>query len=315
MKMVFDIETDGLFPKVSTVHIMVMKNIDSGERIIFSPEERDSDVSRRSIQAAVDKAEVLIGHNIVMYDAPVLERILGIDFSNVKLIDTMILSQVLNYVRFGGKHSLKAFSDNLGGFPGKVAHEDWSRYSREMRRRCISDVDLNEKVFHHLVKELDAVPKAWSPRLRKTLRFEHSYSQFCAFTSSHGWSFNLEKAKETRDRLQKEVDDITEQLAPLMERKLKGIDSEPLTPKWTKTGDYSRVTTNWFGIDSSRGQIDRDRPLQAPYMRFKIENSNLGSSQDQKKMLVAQGWKPEEWNYTRVNGKLKRTSPRSRRIP
>jgi len=147
-QVVFDLETDGLLPEVTTIWIFVARDLSTGEQTVFSDYDKDAR-PLKELPSFLDSCRLLSGHNILMYDLLVLEKLLGWKPKKTqKLVDTMIMSQVLNYKRFGFGHSLKAWGEFFK-YP-KVEHEDWSQYSPEMRNRCVVDVELNVKVYRYL---------------------------------------------------------------------------------------------------------------------------------------------------------------------
>ena len=99
MKLIFDIETDGIDAK--RIHCLCYKNLDTGELGSLTDYE--------SIKSLLSKCEVLIGHNIIRFDIPVLERILGIKIK-AKKIDTLVLSWYLYPNRM--KHGLESFGED-----------------------------------------------------------------------------------------------------------------------------------------------------------------------------------------------------------
>ena len=305
--LVFDIETDGLFPSVSKVHLFVGIDLKTDKRTILSPDHEP--LSRESLQNVISDCRMLIGHNILMYDIPVLEKLMKVSFKGVILVDTMNMSQCLDYKRFGGRHSLQIFGESLKGIGKKVEHDDWSKYSKEMLHRCVSDVEMNVKIYRILFEELDDIEYGRKKYLKNSIRTEHSYARFCSWEPREGWPFDIEGAKNLEEKYSKESEDIENEILPMMKAKLNKVDQNPKSPRWVKNGDYHTATSKWFDIDPKRGQLDQDRPLRSPYVRFTIVPSKLSSDIDLKAFLKDQGWIPDTWNYKRQNGKVVRTSP------
>ena len=85
---IFDLEADGLMD-ATKIHVVSYLDDDGEVKSIFDYQEmRDFFLS----------AEELIGHRIILYDLPVVERILGIKIK-ARLIDTLALSWYLNHKR------------------------------------------------------------------------------------------------------------------------------------------------------------------------------------------------------------------------
>ena len=68
MRYVFDLETDGLLDDVSTIHCLILKDIDSGEIISYTDNWPEG--AKR-----LEDADLIVGHNIIKYDIPVLKSL------------------------------------------------------------------------------------------------------------------------------------------------------------------------------------------------------------------------------------------------
>jgi len=123
MQIVFDIEANGLKP--TKVWVIVATELDTGETHTFSG---DSLLAFNDYIAGLGECEI-IGHNIIDYDIPVLEELLGTDFSKCKVTDTLVMSRLANPSREGG-HSLRNWGDRLNQSKGD--HDDWDNYSQDM---------------------------------------------------------------------------------------------------------------------------------------------------------------------------------------
>lgn len=154
---VFDIEADGLeLDDVNTVHCVVVKDILTDEFISY-PEDYGS---IGEILDYLGDSDVLIGHNIIHYDLPVLDRLYGFKYDGT-IIDTLVVSRLLNpdrkrplgYTGRDGAHSLGAWGYRLG--KKKPEHEDWETYSPEMLHRCKEDVLINEQLYYTLLGEAE----------------------------------------------------------------------------------------------------------------------------------------------------------------
>ena len=163
MKLVFDLEANGLYDDkinkdgsvskaADTIWCIVAKDIETGKVMQFTREIRGF-----STETGIDRglrvlahAEELIGHNIIDYDLRLIKKLYPSFCPNGKILDTMILSQLLNPDRVNG-HSLGQYGKELGH--PKPEHEDWSQFSPEMLHRCTEDVEINHKVYDYLMKE------------------------------------------------------------------------------------------------------------------------------------------------------------------
>lgn len=153
MKLIFDLEGDGLVSDITRLWCGVAMDIDDKSTYYFDP-----DTSRDKFLCLLQSAELLIGHNIIDYDLPVLKKLYGIDIK-VPLIDTYVWSSTLRPDRYGG-HSIAALGKKHG--MSKVENEDWSTYDPIMLDRCRSDVGITYKVYLDLLKEAELSAKEFT---------------------------------------------------------------------------------------------------------------------------------------------------------
>ena len=137
MRYVFDIETDGFLDVVSKVHCIVLKDIDTNEVLLLSVDEAIKKLS---------KAKLLIGHNIIKYDIPVLKK-LFVNFVHFKaeIFDTLVATRLLypdvkekDFQRKDfprdciGRHSLKAWGNRIGTYKAQF-DTDWKEFNLQTR--------------------------------------------------------------------------------------------------------------------------------------------------------------------------------------
>ena len=82
--LIFDLESDGLYDAVSKIHCLVIYDIQSGNTFSYGPEAIDNAINH------LDSADVLIGHNILFYDIPVLKKLHGTNYKE-RVIDMSII--------------------------------------------------------------------------------------------------------------------------------------------------------------------------------------------------------------------------------
>ena len=89
MDLVFDIETDDLH--ATKVWCIVAQNPDSGEIFKFPPSKLEEGYK------FLETADRLIGHNIIGFDIPMVEKFGGVKLRDKKIIDTLVLSRPVSY--------------------------------------------------------------------------------------------------------------------------------------------------------------------------------------------------------------------------
>jgi DNA polymerase I len=141
MKIVLDIETNS---KHNKIWLAVTRNIDTGE--VKSWKEASG------LQKYLDSCDLIIMHNGICFDAPVLRETWKTSIMPSQVCDTLVLSRLLSPSLEGG-HSLDAWGNRLG-FP-KGEFNDWDGgLTPEMEEYCIQDTLVTQKLYEHLTSEL-----------------------------------------------------------------------------------------------------------------------------------------------------------------
>lgn len=149
--LVFDIEGNGFYEDITRVWCIVTKCIETQKVRKFRPDQIADAVRYLS------QAHTLIGHNIIDYDLPVLEKLYGFTYTG-RIIDTLVFSRLLNPDRFGG-HTLASWGIRLEDHKGDFGKDEedkidaFQKYSEEMLEYCEQDVSLNYKLYFHLLEE------------------------------------------------------------------------------------------------------------------------------------------------------------------
>ena len=217
----------------------------------------------------------MIGHNIIDYDIPVLERILGTDFGSCNVTDTLVLSRLADPQREGG-HSLENWGQLLGCPKGE--HNDWDNYSQEMVEYCKQDVLVNVKVYN-------ALRSALSDFGSESISLEHQVQSIISTQIHNGWLLDQEgafvllaKLKERKFELEEAVHNTFKPL-PTYVRNVK--------PKFKKDASLSVVGLKFLG--------EQWATVGGEFSRIDYPEFNLGSRQQIGRYLQYFGWKPKQF--------------------
>lgn len=135
------------------------------------------------LQKYLDSCDLIIMHNGICFDAPVLRRNWNITMKQSQMYDTLVSSRLLNPSLEGG-HSLAAWGQRLGFAKGDF--NDWDAgYSAEMESYCIQDTLVTEKLYLHLTTELTA--KKFEER---SIKLEHNVQAIIAKQEESGFKLN-----------------------------------------------------------------------------------------------------------------------------
>ena len=294
MRLVYDIETNGLLDTVNVIWLAVVKDIDTNEVFTFS----DFDEPSRPLNELVpflNKASVLIGHNIIGYDNVVMHKLLNwTPPATIKMIDTMIISQMNNFRR-DGKHSLKNFGVILGDAKGESP--DFLKYSPEMKTYAIQDVNLNHKVYKYVVNEAQTLIKN-RPAFKQALQTEHGIAEICSEQVKNKWKFNTELAKKHYSFLTSEMKVIEDQVNPTLKPRQVFVDKEDKKAKYLQDGRLSSVSARMLSQFLGTEVKQEDTHLWDPkktFRRFNMVEADLGNMDQVRGMLLDNGWIPTQF--------------------
>lgn len=139
------------------------------------------------LQKYLDSCDLIIMHNGICFDAPVLRRNWNITMKQNQIYDTLVSSRLLSPSLEGG-HSLDAWGQRLGFAKGDFKDFD-SGYSAEMESYCIQDTLVTEKLYLHLTAELNA--KKFEER---SIKLEHNVQSIIAKQEENGFKLNERNA-------------------------------------------------------------------------------------------------------------------------
>ena len=268
--LVFDLESDGLYDVVTKIHCIVIYDITSEQTFSYGPDRIANAI------AHLATADVLIGHNLIFFDIPVLQKLHSF-VSKARIIDTLICTRLIwpkeklydldieQYPQvpknLRGSASLKAWGWRLADH--KINFKDFSEYSEEMLEYCIQDVNVTTKLWEHISKENYPEP---------ALKLEHDFALAINKQIRAGVPFDVDACLDLVDDLRaKEVQ---------LEAQLKQI----FPPIEHRTWFTPKVN------NKTRGYVKG-----VPFEKVRHEEFNPGSRDQIADRLKAKyGWEPEK---------------------
>jgi len=300
--LLFDIEADGIY--ATKVYCIVTIDVDTKEVKSYGP--KDILVGLDSLISA----DRLVGHNVIGYDIPTLDRLYGTSLLNKPVHDTWVMSQTLRYTR-SHKHGLAGWGEHLGN--KKIDYNDWSQFSEEMLKYCIQDCKVNLEVYQELLKEYTNIYKT-NPLIQKGLQVEQAIAKANVMMKRDGWNFDYDLAVQTEAMFVERMHQIERILEPKLGTKEVFIDKEPKQPKFKKDGTYTAATarslSEYFGEEIKTTDTKR-MPAGTNYQRSKVEQIDLGQIALVKEWLLAQGWEPDDYTRKKMpDGSWKNMGPK-----
>jgi DNA polymerase I-like protein with 3'-5' exonuclease and polymerase domains len=198
------------------LHCLVIKDLDTQEVFRFNDTGNG-----RSITEGVNllaEAKLLVGHNIVYFDIPVIQGLYPFFEYSGDVLDTLILSRlfypdILNRdfrkrpigmpPKLYGRHSLEAWGYRLGHYKGEFAKTtDWAEWSQEMEDYCVQDTSVTASLFD-----------VFEPKIKKygqSIKMEHDCGRIMAQQETMGWPFDVAAAEKLEGELRKESDQLAD---------------------------------------------------------------------------------------------------------
>lgn len=288
-RIVFDIETSGLYEEVTKVWCISYVDLEDPDKEIYT----DSYKSLKRALAVFSEASELIGHNIIDYDLPVLEKLFGWRPSeHTKITDTLVMSRLLNpdrpkpagYTGKGGPHSLEAWGFALGR--DKVYNEVWDVFDTVILRRCETDVDITSCLYHTLSSEI-----ARCPQWEEALLLEHKIADIIARQERYGVLFDRELGLELVSKLDDLISTCDDELRNKAPVRVVCPYSTFIKEPFKIDGSLRKAVVDWCQKEHLTESY-----VAGPFTRISFEKINLGSQEQVKNWLTSIGWKPTEWN-------------------
>ena len=241
MKIVLDIETNSTHDKI---WMCVTRDIETDEVKVWK--------EASGLQKYLESCDLIIMHNGINFDAPVLRKNWNVTMKLSQVYDTLIASRLLNPSLDGG-HSLAAWGQRLG-FP-KGDFSDWDGGATpEMEEYCIQDTLVTSKLFYRLVATLEL--EKFSQR---SINLEHNVQAIITKQEENGFKLDEPKALQLLAELKSKLDVIQTEMQSIFPAK----------------------------VTSGRTHKTTGKPLCDI-----VEPFNPGSRKQIAERLIEKGWKP-----------------------
>lgn len=226
LRLVLDVETNGLLHELDRVHSLVLRDIDTGE--VHSCADQPGYTPISTGLQWLSKATQIVGHNIISFDFRAIQQVYpsfqlreGCD-----IYDTLVVSRVLwpelepvdrqkfSHIapKYIGRHSLAAWGERLGVAKIKFQEESkkdpdidnvWDVWSNSMQTYCEGDTLVSLKLYEYFqTQPLD-------PRCQE---LEHEFAKIMARQEQFGFPFDERKAFALVNMLKVKRDEINEKL-------------------------------------------------------------------------------------------------------
>ena len=262
MRIVLDIETNLAH---NQIWLCITKNIDTGETITWK--------AASNLSEYLKGATLIIGQNIIAFDARLLNSIWKTKIVLNQCYDTLLVSRLLEPSRENG-HSLASWGTTLG--LEKIDYEATWRFMFDRRETykgecydvvhmglletyCKRDVEVTEKLFHELEAQL--VAKKFS---NESVQLEHKVAAIISKQEQNGFKLDTIYATSLLAGIKGKLDSL-----------------------------YEEMQLRWPPVVVERISEKTGKRLQDGVVVF-----NPGSRKQIGEKLIELGWKPEKKTET-----------------
>tara|TARA_R100000697_G_scaffold42030_1_gene54830 strand:- start:903 stop:2864 length:1962 start_codon:yes stop_codon:yes gene_type:complete len=284
-----DIETNGLNDS-DKLWICGGKDLTTGEISRFDNCHEDP-VARREAIKWYESADLIVGHNFVQFDAPMLNKLLKHRLIDPrKIVDTLLISRLVDYdieTPKGAKfpHSLQAWGIRLNKHKGDF--HDFDKFSEEMVEYWYQDIEVTSSLYDHFNDII------WDADWRKSLRTEHDVQIELVRTQYYGFFFDKNKAEFLLNSVKTKMTTLEEQFQ---------VDFPP------KLTEVNRIK---YRLKKDGGEMATVTRAKEKYAMTTVEDDDLvcfdwiefnpGSAKDRIDVLWDAGWKPVDKTKTAIN--------------
>lgn len=261
-RLVLDIETN---LNQTKIWVVVTKDIDTGEVNLWK--------AAKPLQEYLKDATLIVGHNLIAFDAYHLNRLWNTKIRLSQVFDTLVVSRLLDPSRPEG-HSLESWGKTLG--IGKIDYAgvwQWLNDKRQeydgqcfdephealMDSYCVRDVEVSTRLYLKLCNDLHE--KQFS---QNSVDLEHKVAAIIAEQERNGFKLDVPYA----------VSLLTE-----IKGKLAGI--------------YEQMQQRWPPYEVPRVSAKTGKQLKPETVTF-----NPGSRKQIGEKLIELGWKPKKFTET-----------------
>lgn len=228
-----DTETDGLVPDYTKMHVAVARDYATKkDHLFYLHKEAD----QKAFVELLKGYDHIAAHNAFGFDRPAIRDLLGYEIPREKILDTLVMSRLLNYQIDGG-HSIEAIGKRLGIKKKHSGLSEWTQYSSIMMDRCISDVEILDAFVTHISRFLT------DPEWKLAIETEHWAAYMAQIMRDNGLPFNKRAAEELYSELLTERNKLDEIIYNDFKPSL--VVVKEFTPKLTQKGTFHKKDFLW----------------------------------------------------------------------
>ncbi|WGH28287.1 DNA polymerase I [Pseudomonas phage 10P302A] len=228
--LISDIETNGLYESVTRFHCATIQDYFTGQYTRYNESTFKEYIAALEAEAAKPDG-MIVGHNFIKYDIPVLDKLKRLYFGkrlNIprkRVMDTLVMTRLVysnvgdrdsGLLRSGilpgkmfGSHSLEAWGYRLGEMKGEYKDDfkrqleadgttyvdgmEWAECNQAMEDYCEQDVRVTSKLFRKILEDVHYFND--QGEAIEAIRLEHAAAWTLAQMERNGFPFDTEGAE------------------------------------------------------------------------------------------------------------------------
>lgn len=325
--LLFDCETNGLLDELDKLHTLVIEDANTGKLDSYADQPGYLPIEE-GVKRLME-ADVIIGHNIIDFDIPAIQKVYPWFQPRGLIRDTIVLSRVIwanmrdaDFRRseklerknqewipkhLFGRHSLQSWGYRLGDYKGDYSG-GWEHWSKEMQDYGEQDVRVTSKLWKHIVKKLEGwefnVLNQYPLPGHDFIQLEHDVQRIVSRQIRYGFLFDEKKAADLYSTLLQRKAELEGKLQETFKPWWRGIELK------TPTGDRAmkrpeleiEVTERRISEKTGKelkpyiGPIKEYYTAGNQYTSVKLKAFSPSSRQDvANRLMKLRGWKPNEY--------------------
>ena len=310
---IFDLESDGLLDAVTKVHCLQIGDADGDDAVVYC--ERGGFPSIAEGIARLRAADRVVGHHLIGYDFPVMERFYPGSLRRDQIYDTLVATRLLNPEE--RTNTLASWGERLGVAKGSFSGP-WDVLTDEMIDYARNDVVVTRALYQHCRAKLEG----WG----ESVALEHEVAWAINAQEVSGFGFDVAAAQDLDATLRGEMATLESELksafppiahvtiAKATNRKLGIVKGQPRT-KWEhfEPGSRHHIARRLQGLGwrpkdfgenghptvDEKTLVDLPWPEAALLLRYLRTQKMLGQVSDGKN-----GWLKMVTSEGRIHGRV-----------
>jgi len=256
------VEADGLLDEATKLHSIQIGTVDGTDSDVYCdalPGYRPISEGLKRLQAA----DRLIGHNIIGYDFPLLQRLHPGTVRREQMVDTLICARLLDPEE--REHSLEAWGQRLGVSKGDFKGP-WDVATPEMMTYAAQDIHVTRALWKRV-----RVVEAWDDCLDTELKFAF----LMHLQERNGFTLDISAAEALEAELRGELAGLLDEARRVF------------PPRWVRDGAGDKAVFAPKRDNRKQGYTEG-----CPVTKVKLQEFNPGSRKQVAERLQGIGWKP-----------------------